>query len=100
MWFSSSGLYLGGLFTMPASSAACASVSLSADVPKNHWDAASAPYCDGPKATRFRYRSRISALLSVCSRLSAILASRSLRMGVVAIASAFSASVFASTRYR
>ena len=97
-WFSSSGLYFGGLFTMPASRAAWASVSRSADTPKNHCDAASAPYCDGPKATRLRYRSRISALLRVFSRLSAILASRSLRIGVVAMASAFSASVCACTR--
>ncbi len=53
-WFSSSGLYLGGLLTIPASNAAWDNDNLSAEVPKNHCDAASAPYWEGPKATRLR----------------------------------------------
>ena len=82
---------------MPASSAACGTVSWSAVVLKYVRAAAATPAAPLPKDTMFRYRARISSLLRLRSSSSAICASLSLRAGVCSVAFKRSVSLWAAT---
>ncbi len=78
----STGSYAEGACTRPTRSAACARSSSSAETEKYVLAAAWIPYAPWPKYTVFRYRARISSLLSSRSTCQASRASLTFRSRV------------------